>query len=41
MLISGKSKGVYNSKLVALYGVFSPNIKYFGSKIGQDLITLC
>ena len=28
-----KSKGVYNSKLIALHGAFSPNVKYFGNKI--------
>ena len=32
-IIGWKSKGVYNSKLIALHGAFSPNVKYFGNKI--------
>ena len=30
-----KSKGTYNFKLKPLHGVFLPNIKTFGSKIGM------
>ena len=33
MIISWKWKVVYNSKLVALYCAFLPNIKLFGPKI--------
>ena len=33
-IIGWKSKGVYNSKLIALHGDFLPNIKYFRNKIG-------
>ena len=29
-----KSKGLYNSKLIASHGAFLPNVKYFGVKIG-------
>ena len=36
-IISWKSKGLYNSKLIALHGVFLPNIKHFGVKIGRQL----
>ena len=32
-IIGWKSKGVYNSKLIALHGAFLPNIKYFKKKI--------
>ena len=28
-IIGWKSKGVYNSKFIALHGTFLPNIKYF------------
>ena len=31
-VIGWKSKGLYNSKLVALYSDFLRNVKYFGSK---------
>ena len=31
-----KIKGINNSKLIALYGVFLPNIKYFRNKIGMQ-----
>ena len=27
-IVSWKSNGIYNSKLIALYGVFLPNVKY-------------
>ena len=33
-VIGWKSKGVYNSKLIALHGDILPNIKYFRKKIG-------
>ena len=33
-VISWKSKGMYNSKLIALHGTFLPNVKYFRNKIG-------
>ena len=28
------SKRIYKSKLIALYGAFLPNVKYFKNKIG-------
>ena len=31
-IIGWKSKGVYNSKFIALHGTFLPNIKYFNLK---------
>ena len=31
--IGWKSKGWYNSTLIALHGTFLPNVKYFGVKI--------
>ena len=36
-IISWKSKGLYNSKLIALHGAFLPNVKHFGVKIGRQL----
>ena len=33
-IIGWKSKGLHNSKLIALHGAFSPNAKYFGNEIG-------
>ena len=33
-IISWKSKGIYNSKLIGLHGTFLPNVKYFRNKIG-------
>ena len=33
-IISGNSRGVYNSKRIALHGAFLSNIKYFTNKIG-------
>ena len=35
-VISWKSKGVYNPKLVTLNGAFLPNTKYFTRKIGMQ-----
>ena len=32
-IISWKSKGIYNSKLIALHGAFLPSVKYFRNKI--------
>ena len=32
-IIGLKSKGVYNSKLITLHGVFLPNVKCFEDKI--------
>ena len=32
-IISWKSKGLYNSKLIALHGAFLSNVKYFRNKI--------
>ena len=39
-IIGWKLKGLYNSKLIALHGTFLSNAKYFGNKIGTNLITL-
>ena len=36
-IISWKSKGVYNSKLIASDGAFLANLKYFRNKIGIQL----
>ena len=36
-IISWKSKGLYNSKLIALHGAFLPNVKHFVVKIGRQL----
>ena len=33
-VISWKSKGTYNSNLIALNSDFVPNIKYFNKKVG-------
>ena len=33
-IIGWKSKGYYNSKLIALHSAFLPNAKDFGNKIG-------
>ena len=33
-IIGWNSKGLYNSKLMALHGAILPNIKYFRKKIG-------
>ena len=33
-IISCKSIGIYNSKVIALHGAFLPNMKYFRNKIG-------
>ena len=33
-IISWKSKGMFNSKLITLYGAFLPHRKYFKNKIG-------
>ena len=35
-IISWKSKELYNSKLIALYGAFLPDVKYFNNKIGMQ-----
>ena len=36
-IIGWKSKGVYNSKFIALHVDFLPNVKYFRNKIGIQL----
>ena len=28
-----KSKGLYNSKIIAVHGAFSPNVKYLANKV--------
>ena len=32
-VIGWKSKGLYNSKLIALHSAFLPDVKHFGNKI--------
>ena len=39
-VISWKSKGVYNSKLIALNSDFLPNMKYFNKKQEYSLLIL-
>ena len=36
-IIVWKSKGVYNSKLIALHGALLPNVNDFGNKIGIQI----